>query len=361
MKPEQTLKPGQIFSKTLPFVWAKMFLGLMTIVLSIVFLAILMGIAWLFKSEGVAAVMFFIWLIGTGILNFILNHYMGYLLKAGHVAVITEAVTTGRIPDNQVSYGKEMVKERFLTSNIYFVIDKLVSGAVRQIQRSVEKIGNVMGGFIPGMSGVMAITKMFVGISLGYIDECCLGYTFYKKDQGAFKSAADGVVIYAQNWKTLLKDAAKTTATVIILIIIVTLVSFLLFALVFRLLNFDGAIARIAGFVAFLLACLVAVVVKKAFIDSYILVKMMTSYMEVAPGTVITFDLYTKLCGISRKFKDLFTKGQEESPTSAPAAAAAGTVQVGAASGKDKPVFCGECGAKNAAGTKFCGSCGKKL
>jgi sec-independent protein translocase protein TatA len=27
----------------------------------------------------------------------------------------------------------------------------------------------------------------------------------------------------------------------------------------------------------------------------------------------------------------------------------------------DKPVFCGECGAKNDAGTKFCGGCGKPL
>ena len=26
-----------------------------------------------------------------------------------------------------------------------------------------------------------------------------------------------------------------------------------------------------------------------------------------------------------------------------------------------KPVFCGQCGMKNEAGTKFCGSCGTKL
>jgi len=26
-----------------------------------------------------------------------------------------------------------------------------------------------------------------------------------------------------------------------------------------------------------------------------------------------------------------------------------------------KPIFCGECGTKNAPGTKFCGGCGAKL
>jgi hypothetical protein len=353
------MKPGEIFSKTMPFVWAKLLLGLATVVISIVILAILMGIAWLFKSGGVGVVMFCLWIGATGVVNFVLNHYMGYLLKAGHVAVITETVTTGSVPDNQVAYGKQMVKERFLTSNIYFVVDKLISGAVRQLQRSFEKLGGALGSVIPGMSMVVNIGKMFIGIALGYIDECCLGYTFYKKEQGAFKSAADGVVIYAQNWKTLLKDAAKTTAMVVILVVIVTLVSFLLFGLVFRLLNFSGMIGRVAGFVAFLLACFVAVTVKKAFIDSYILVKMMVSYMQDAPTTVITFDLYGKLCGISGKFKDLFNKGQQENP--APVVAAAGTAQPAAPVSEDKPVFCGQCGAKNARGTKFCGSCGKPM
>jgi len=356
------MKPGEIYSKTMPFVWAKLLLGLLTVVISVVIFAILMGIAWLFKSEVLYLVMFFIWLSATGVVNFILNHYMGYMVKAGHVAVITEAVTTGRIPDNQVAYGKQMVKERFLTSNVYFVIDKLVSGAVKQLQKGFEKVAGSLGSLVPGMDVVVKIGKLFISIALGYIDECCLGYTFLKKGQGAFKSAADGVVIYAQNWKKLLKDAAKTTATVVILLVIITLVSFLLFALVIRLIKWNSPdIARIAGFVAFLLACCVAAAIKFAFIDSYMLVKMMVSYMQEAPTTVITFDLYGKLSGLSAKFKELFNKGQQESPNAQPAVTTAGTAQIAAPVSGDKPKFCGECGAKNAPGTKFCAECGKPI
>jgi hypothetical protein len=315
------MKPGQIFFRTLPFVWAKLLLGLATVLGSVVVFAILMGIAWLLKNDGVYMVMFFIWLGATGIINFLLNHYIGYLVKAGHIAVITEAVTTGNIPDNQVEYGKQQVKERFLTSNIYFVIDKLVSRAVSQLQIGVEKVGNAMN-FIPGMSAVVSIGKMFISIALGYVDECCLGYTFLKKKQSAFKSAADGVVIYWQNWKKLLKDAAKTTAIVIVLVLVVTLTVFLLFAGIFRMLGLNESAGGITGVIAFLLALFIAWAVKKAFIDSYILVNMMTSYMEVAPETKITFDLYNKLCGLSSKFKELFNKGQQEG---APALEAAGT------------------------------------
>jgi hypothetical protein len=356
------MKAGEIYSKTMPFVWAKLLLGLLTVLISIVLFGILMGIAYLLKNSGVALIMFFIWLGATGLVNFILNHYLGYMLKAGHVAVITEAVTTGRIPDNQVAYGKQIVKERFLTSNVYFVIDKLVGGAVKQLQKGFEKVAGKLGSIVPGMDFVVKIGQMFIGIALGYIDECCLGYTFLKKEQGAFKSAADGVVIYAQNWKKLLKDAAKTTLVVVILLVVIVLAVFLILSLVVRLINFQNDILRqVVGTVVFFLALFVAWAVKYAFIDSYMLVSMMVSYMQEAPNTQITFDLYNKLCGLSAKFKELFNKGQQESPTPQPAMAAAGTAQKAVAADGDKPVFCGNCGAKNAKGKKFCGECGKPM
>jgi hypothetical protein len=223
-------------------------------------------------------------------------------------------------------------------------------------------VAGSLGSIIPGMDVVVKIGKMFIGIALGYIDECCLGYTFLKKDQGAFKSATDGVVIYAQNWKKLLKDAAKTTAIVVVLIIVITLVSWVLFGLLANLLFKNSDFKFLAQGVAFLISCCIALAIKVAFIDSYMLVKMMVSYMQEAPTTVITFDLYGKLCGLSAKFKELFNKGQQEAPTPQPAnATAAGTAQPAAAVSGDKPVFCGECGAKNAKGTKFCGECGKPI
>jgi len=348
------MKANEVFSKTLPFAWAKLWLGLATVLISIIILAILLGIAFLFNNGGVFFLMILIWIGATKVVSFILNNYIGYLVKAGHIAVITEAVVTGRVPENQIAYGKQMVKERFLTSNIYFVIDKLVAAAVRQLQRVVQKLGNLTS-FVPGMNYVTKIVNLFISIALGYIDECCLGYTFLKKEQGACKSAADGVVIYWQNWKTLLKDAAKTTLIVIIAVVVTTVVLYLLFGVVVALITPNGWVR----FGAFLVAALISWVVKTAFIDSYILVKMMVSYMEVAPSTVITFDLYDKLCGLSSKFKELFTKGKAE-PVPAYATADS-SASYSDSSADNRPVFCGECGAQNARGEKFCGSCGKPL
>ena len=298
------LTAQQIFTKTMPFVWAKFLLGLATFVLAILLFALLMGIGWLFNSEGVFGIMFFAWLACVGAIQFFLNHSLGYLVKAGHIAVITELVTGGELPEKQLEYGKERVKERFATSNVYFVLDKLVIGAVKQIQRGIERAGNTLD-FVPGMKTVTGLLKFFVGIFLGYIDECCLGYTFYKKDQNAFKSAADGVAIYAQNWKLLLKDAAQTMCVVIAALIVATLVAFVIIGVPFRMLGWNGT-------VAFVLACFLAWAVKTAFIDSYILIRMMTSYMGAAPSTILNFDLYKQLCALSSKFKELLQQAKAE-------------------------------------------------
>jgi hypothetical protein len=307
----------------MPFVWAKLLLGILTVVVSAAILAFLLGIAWLFKSEGVGLVMIIVWLSLTGIVRFIINHYIGFLVKAGHIAVITEAVITGKVPKNQVAYGKERVKERFVTANVYFLIDKLVSAAVKQIQRGIGKITGMMSS-VPGMGAVTSLAKFYVSISLGYIDECCLGYTFYKKNQSAFKSAADGVVIYSQNIKTLLAGAAITMLIVVFGLAGITLGLFLVFGLLIRFLPLSDLIRTWIGgeagvwigghigFIGFLIAVILAVTIKYAFMDSYILIRTMVTYMGVAPKTALRVDLYSKLCNISSKFKELLNGKEKE-------------------------------------------------
>ena len=348
------MKSGELFRKTMPFAIAKLVLGAATVLISVVLLAILLGIGWLFGENGMV-ICIFIWIGATGVVRFAIMHYFGYLVKAGHVAVLAEAVTTGKVPDNQVNYGKEAVKKRFATSNVYFAVDKLVSGAVKQIQRGISKLGNALD-FIPGMGAVTGIANFFVELSLGYVDECCLGYTFYKKEQGAFRSACDGVVIYAQNIKHLLKNAAKTMLKVILLSLLVLVLVFVPIGLLFRLLSWNA-------FIGFLLAVFITWVIKFAFLDSYILCQTMASYMEVAPTTEITLDLYGKLSKISGKFKELFNKGKAEEPQMAYAGAGQPNVQPQPNTQTDapKPRFCGQCGAKNEANAGFCGGCGAKL
>ncbi len=308
------MKPSELFRKTMPFCIAKLVLGGATVLIAVILLAVLMGLGWLF-GEGGILIGLLLWLGAIGVIRFAIMHYAGYLVKAGHVAVLAEAVTTGAIPANQVQFGKQSVKERFATANVYFAVDKLVTGAVKQIQRKIGKLENALS-FIPGMETIGSLAKFYVELSLGYIDECCLGYTVYRKDQGAFQSACDGVVIYAQNIGKLLKSSAMTMLKVLLLMAGIILCSFVPVGLIFRLLGWSPL-------AAFLLALLIAWTVKFALVDSYILCQTMASYMTAAQGTQITFDLYGMLSGISADFKKLWEEGRKETPAQ-PAYADAG-------------------------------------
>ena len=297
------MKTKDVYLKTMKFVWLKLALGAVMILFSLLTLAICLLIGSIGEGGGMV-IAFWIWLILVCGVYVWINRYVGYMLKAGHVAMVTTAVTTGTLPENQLEAAKQMVKERFATANVYFVVDRLVTGAVNQLQKGLQKIDNLLGG-IPGVSVIVSFAQMFVRIALGYIDECCLGYTFLHKEQSAFKSAADGVVIYFQNWKKLLKDAAITTLIVLGVSLLAWLLPFVIFAAIL------GAFG-VHWIFAFFIALMFAAVIRSAFVDSYMMVKMMVSYMEVAPSTQITFDLYDKLCKLSGKFKSLFNKGQEE-------------------------------------------------
>ncbi|MCM1186980.1 MAG: hypothetical protein NC251_06440 [Lachnoclostridium sp.] len=298
------MKANEVFRQTIKFVWMKLALGGCAIAFSIVLGLILMAVSALDDNGVVAVYALVIWFCLSVAAVGISQYYLGYLLKAGHIAVVTALVTTGSLPENAFAYGIETVKKKFATAAAYFAVDRLVSGAVKQINSGLDVVGNILGK-IPGMESVVSFAKSFVNIALGNVDECCLAYTFYHAEQSAFKSAADGVVIYFQNWKTVLKDALKTAFVAFIVSVAAGLLLFLVTIGALGLLGMPGLGVF---FVSLMLTMMIVLIVKSAVMDSYTMVCMVCSYMQVAPSTEITFDLYDKLCGLSSKFKSLFQR-----------------------------------------------------
>lgn len=301
------MKPNVVFKQTMNFVWMKLALGGCAIAFSIVLGLIMLGLASMDDTGVMGVYAMMIWMALSVAALGISQYYLGYLLKAGHIAVVTNLVITGSLPENSFEYGKEMVKKKFATAAAYFAVDRLVSGAVKQINGGLDIVGNVLGK-IPGMDSLVSFAKSFVNIALGNVDECCLAYTFYHEEQSAFKSAADGVVIYFQNWKTILKDALKTALITLFLSSVAWL---LLMGVTIAILSATGMPGFNVFFVAVILAMMIVLIVKSSVMDSYTMVCMVCSYLQVAPDTEITFDLYDKLCKLSSKFKSLFQKAKE--------------------------------------------------
>ena len=330
----------------MPFVWAKLALRLVAILIGAVILGICILIATLNVGVGVVAILVGL-VISISIYAFIVNIF-GYALKVGHVAVLAETIKTGNVPNNQVAYGTKKVKDKFATAGAFFAIDRLIGGAVKQLQGALGSMAGLLGS-LPGMGGVVGFAQKFLDIALNYVDECCLGWIFYNEDSGdsVVKGAIDGVVIYVQNWKKVLGNAVKTTFIVFALTFGLGLLLVLVFTAVL------SVIGGLWGWLAFFLGLMITFAIKKAFIDSWVMIGMLNTYMQVAPATEIQFDVYSKLSGLSPSFRKMFDKAKGEITPGAASAVPTTT--------STQQAFCGECGAKNAPGAQFCGECGTTI
>ena len=122
------MKANDVYRQTVKFVWLKLALGGCAILFSIVLGLILLAILALSQNEGVIGFSLMIWLGASAGAVGVTQYYIGYLLKAGHIAVVTHLVKTGSLPENQFAYGKEVVKEKFATAAAYFAVDRAESG-----------------------------------------------------------------------------------------------------------------------------------------------------------------------------------------------------------------------------------------
>ena len=96
---------------------AKLTVGGATVHVSRVLCAIIMGIGWPFGKDSMGAAVL-VCLQLPDLFDFYLCKYIGYLIKAGHIAVIAAAMSTRKIPLNQVEYGKKTLTQRLGTTNV---------------------------------------------------------------------------------------------------------------------------------------------------------------------------------------------------------------------------------------------------
>ena len=98
-----------------------------------------------------------------------------------------------------------------------------------------------------------------------------------KDEQSAFKSAADGVVIYFQNWKSLLKSSAKGTGITIVAELAVGIIVYLIIMAIVGL--FD---ASLGWLIALVTAICIIFSLRDAFISSFMMIYTMENFNKEA-------------------------------------------------------------------------------
>lgn len=245
-------------------------------------------------------------LLGFGItagVLYLLREYLLYMVKAGHIAVMVEALDGRELPkgQGQISYARKIVAERFGEASVLFGIDQLIKGVLKAITGLVQGLLSIIP--IPGLDKVMSLVRAFLKIAVGLIDEVILAHGLRTRAENPYTSAKQALVLYGQNAKPMLRNAAWLTLFTWGLSFFVFLVMLAPAAAVVYIL--PGAWS--AGGVVF--ALLFAWAVKAAVIEPFAIACLLQAFFSVTEGQVPNPDWEAKLENGSKKFKALGERG----------------------------------------------------
>lgn len=240
----------------------------------------------------------------SGIL-YLMREYILYMIKAGHIAVVVKLLEDTPIPEgrSQITYATQEVKARFTESSILFGLDLMIKGVLKTLNRLLLSISNFIP--IPGLQSIMGVINNIVRMSLTYVDEIILAHNIRTQTSNPWSGSRDALVLYAQNFGHLLKNAA-------VLSLLTWVVSFVIFLLV---LGPIAALATlfpgIAGFWSIMLALVFALALKAALVDPFAMISLMQAYFKLTQDQEPNPEWVAKLDSASDKFHELGAKARE--------------------------------------------------
>lgn len=237
--------------------------------------------------------------IASGLIFRLIRQYILYMVKAAHIAVLVRLMHGEALPEGlgQVAYGRQIVTERFAEANMLFALDLLIKGVVKTIGRIVSGIGAFIP--IPGLRQIIGIINAIVETSVTFVDEIILAYNIQTQSDNPWQSSRHALVLYAQNGKTMIKNAAWLTFFLFALSLLIFLILVAPLAAMFAAAPGTTAAYGIIAAVVF------AIFVKETLIEPFAVAALMQVYFKTIEGQEPDRDWDEKLAGMSSKFREL--------------------------------------------------------
>ncbi|OYX26631.1 MAG: hypothetical protein B7Z10_02695 [Rhodobacterales bacterium 32-66-7] len=233
---------------------------------------------------------------------FFFRDYLLYLIQAGHVAVMVEYLDGKTLPGGkgQITYAQGIVADRFGQASALFALDQLIKGVINVVTGLLEGLMSILP--IPGLDRVMGVLRAYLRLAVGLVDEIILAHALRTRSDNAWAAAQDGLVLYAQNARPMLVNAAWLTLFVWLLSFLVFLVMLAPAALVVWALPGESSGVMLVFAVVFAWA------VKAALIEPFAVACMLQVFFKVTEGQTPKPEWSARLAQASDKFRELGEK-----------------------------------------------------
>ncbi len=242
--------------------------------------------------------------VGAVVWVWSLREYLLYMITAGHVAAMVMVLDGRSLPSGraQIAFAVETVKARFGEVHLLFVLDQLVKGSVRAVTGLVGGVGLL--SFLPGLQPLIRLLGAILRMSTTFIDEVVLAREIRIASEDPWTTARQGIVLYAQNAKTILWNAVWLTLFRWVMAVILFVV----------LLAPVGIVALIVPGPttawSLIFTFLFAVAAQRAVIDPFLIASTMQVYFAATEGQRPDPDWDAKLAAVSDPFRDLVARAR---------------------------------------------------
>jgi hypothetical protein len=293
-----------LMSRTWPYMGMRVLIYGIYAVATIIYFLIGYGLTRVFGGAGGIIILVMIGLFAG--FYYWSRRYLLYIIKVGHVAVFTELYMAGTLPEgvNQFQYGKDVVKQRVKDMSVLFGVDALVEGILRSFSRSVASIADLLP--LPGLEGLTKAGTAIINRAVTYVDEAIFSYNIVHKEQNLWASSKEGIVLYAQAWKPLLKTAVAVWVADKVFVIVAAILWLIPFGTFALMTTSDGLKA------IFLVAAIIlAVLTDRAFFEPLALATMVTTFQDTVQDMTPDPEWEARLESVSDKFKELKAKATD--------------------------------------------------
>ncbi len=249
--------------------------------------------------------------IGFGLTAWILylaREYILYLVKAAHIAVLVVLYDGKPLPQGkgQIAYGGDYVKQHFAQSSILFGVDQIVKGVLRLISGTLHALTAFLP--VPALQTLMNIVNAIIRMSMTYVDEVIMAYLIRSGTGNPWDTAADALVLYAQNYRAFLKNAVWLSLFMWGLTILIFV--FMVGPMVAIMAVFPGGLAALGVALAFIFAW----AFKAALLEPVAVAALMQVFFKVTEGQSPDPEWKARLHSASGKFRELLEKAAKWGP-----------------------------------------------
>ena len=246
--------------------------------------------------------------VGFGLVSAALywaREYLLYLVKAGHIAVLVKLMDGEELPQGkgQIDYAQGIVRERFKEASLLFAMDQIIKGVLRTINGVLMTFAALLP--IPALQGLLKFVQRVLTLSLTYVDEIILAYNLRTGSENPWESSRGALVLYAQNYTAMLRNA-------FFLLLIqygLTLIIFLL--IVGPVAAVATQMSQEAGGWSVLIAIVLAWSFKAALLEPFAIAALMQAYFKIIEGQQPNAEWDEKLSGLSDRFRELKDRAAE--------------------------------------------------